>query len=98
MSRSNACYIPTNLHFVLCLFPFSSFSALKGEVLPYLVKKQFSKANIFKHNDNEEEEGLGAGSFLKKYTHLLLKGGAPSKINLVVTFWRSLPSMYYIQS
>jgi len=47
-----------------------SFSALKGEVLPYLVKKQFSKANIFKHNDNEEEEGLGAAeigfeSFIK---------------------------------
>ena len=33
----------------------NSFSALKGEVLPYLVKKQFSKANISKQNDEEEE-------------------------------------------
>ena len=33
----------------------NAFSALKGEVLPYLVKKQFSKANISKQNDEEEE-------------------------------------------
>ena len=29
-----------------------SFSALKGEVLPYLVKKQFSKVNISKQNED----------------------------------------------
>jgi len=33
----------------------NAFSALKGEVLPYLVKKQFSKANISKQNDEEDE-------------------------------------------
>ena len=33
----------------------NAFSALKGEVLPYLVKKQFSKANISNQNDEEDE-------------------------------------------
>ena len=33
-----------------------SFSALKGEVLPYLVKKQFSKVNISKKKEEEDED------------------------------------------
>ena len=33
-----------------------SFSALKGEVLPYLVKKQFSKVNISKQSEEEDED------------------------------------------
>ena len=39
-----------------------TFSAIKGEVLPYLVKKQFSKANRNVKIDNDVEEKLEAES------------------------------------